>query len=182
MKTLFAFLLLVLAVDTQAGPSFAALNRRYDRGRVGENQQRYLWSLALVQQVRPELFGSTAETAVLSLHCLRDEPSGDLVSREWCVRNRHGLPVKPRVEFFPPFVNFATKDAPGYVLRTTEHEGFDRLIVFAESGNWRVETRLVDYDFSIWQPVSELSPGEMGAYLFKHDFFRHEYRLVPLSP
>jgi hypothetical protein len=168
--------LLLASCDSHAGPSFAALDRRFDRGRVGVHQQRYLWQQALIWQVRPELFDSGA----LSQQCLRDEPSGDPLSREWCIRNRRGLPVKPRPEFFHPFVNFVTKDAPEYVLRTTAHEGFDRLTIFVESGEWQVETRLADFDFSIWQPVGTLGPGAVGVYLFEHDFLRHEYRIVPL--
>jgi hypothetical protein len=177
-KTLITLALALTCVSAEARPTWAALNRRFDIGRLGPNQLEYVWSLELVQLIRPELRGTTAETAHLAIRCLRDSSSGDLEAREWVVLNRRGYPVRPRPEFLLPTVNFITKGTPAEYTPTFEQFGdFDRLRVYVQSGVWLVETRLAEFD-SVWQPVDTLSPGDVGAYLYEHDFHEREYRLV----
>src|SRR5687767_11320235 len=107
MKISLALSLLALSVITsEARPSYAMLNRRFDASRLTDKQREYVWSLELLQLVRPELRDSGA----LTTWRLSEETSDDPTTREWCVRNRSGWPVKPRPEFLVPSLNFVTAE------------------------------------------------------------------------
>jgi hypothetical protein len=175
VKHLLAVLTLAIGVITSdARPSFAALNRRFDTGRLNSNQRQYVWSLDLIRLIRPELRDS------LFLHRLSDNTSDDASVQEWSVRNHYGWPVRPRPEFLVPELNFVTAGEPEYIPTYEAFDGFDRLRIYVQSGTWVFESRLADFG-SIWQPVATLSSGDVVAYTFKHDFHRREYRLIRIE-
>lgn len=168
MKTLLAFVLFVACLTSHAGPTYAQLNRRFDRNRITEKQSAYLWTLEQVNLIKPELRGTGWETTFLSVRGLNDRYSGDPSSPEWCVLNRAGRPVRPRAEFLRTEVNLISADAPEWQLRTETNEGYQSTIVWVLSGSWRIEARTVGFGF-VWQFVRRIEPGETVTVTLESD-------------